>query len=754
MRLHASRPGVWLALALAPLVGCDDGAADATDAALLDALPDLYLVDGSAAPTDAAARPTDADATDAAVTDGGPKPCAADAGCADAGVCDPQVPGCGEVLCTVDSECPDDAWCDGDECARGCRLEPDNCEATPAGVRRRCGDDHTCVELRPCCGADDTCSAVPEAECEGQVLRAVPTCREGGAFAGDDPCSVGGDARCATDDDCDRPFYCHPVDQRCYPGCRIGVPGTCHRWQVCTHDRACVVQPCAVNDDCPDAYYCDPDHGPSCRPGCRDDDGCSAREFCHPIDRWCASIESECDPRLCPEFTRCLQPFFGCVGLDACPNGDEDCRGDEHCDAETGMCAEGCIDDAFEGQDGFADAPPIVLSPPDGTGARRGSAQDRILCPGTRDFYAVTLAPHERMRVTIDCGRDRFGRNECAARVHGEDVPNGPRRFDHTAPPRGFDFPPLDMTLPREATYVIEVFGFGRITYAIEVETTAALCFPDDNEPNDTAEETGRPVAWNEGFLSSQSLCADDEDWFCAEPGTNGGLGLTLTTTPDSDPVSVEIYALSGARAPGGLAQPAYGGEDVSVEMTPDGTVYRFARDPDTASFSAEPWCVRVRLADGGTAAEYDVRFWLAVSDDFACEPAPNDTRDTAVDLDALPDLTVDGLLTPDVDLEVPVDGVLCPRDVDFYCFTLTAGDTAQAWVVDDGLVGDVIVQLFEPAGRPVGPEVAPTRPGEPPDRAEARDAAPGRYCVSVDGLGAAQGTYDLFVRRSPRATP
>lgn len=749
MRHPARCPGAWLILALAGSLGCDDGAPGGGDTTGLDARPDAQWVD--------AEPPAAVDMAAPAVRDGGSAGCGSDAGCADALACDRQDPGggCFEALCSVDDECPEDTWCDGGACVPGCRLDPDNCAATPAGVLRRCGADHTCVELLPCCGDDDTCRAVPEAECDGQVLRSVATCAPDGAFAEANPCTVGGPLRCEWDGACGEAFYCDPVDQRCYPGCRADDPFSCPAHFVCGDGHACVELPCEEDADCPDFAFCQTGPESLCREGCRLD-GCRDSLVCDPWTRECGVDHDGCRPELCPPGTYCPgpQPVFPmeCVPIPVlpCPNGHQDCSEFEHCDPETAMCVEGCLDDAFEDQDGFADTPPLALSPPDADGARHGSAEDRILCPGTRDFYAVTLAPGERMRVTVDCGEAI----DCVdARVFHENLFDHSDLFEHTAPPRGFDYPPLGVSLQRETTYTLEIIGQGRVDYRLDVRTTRQACFPDESEPNDTA-DTGRYLMRRNHTFVDQSLCADDEDWFCFEPGRNGAVRIELTTTPESDAVTVELFALSHAQAPGGLAEPDYGGDDVAVELTAQGAVHRFARDHDTASFSSEPWCARVRLADGSTAADYHVAFSVAESDDFACERVRNDSFETGIDLDAIPELVTDGLLTPDVDHQVTVDGVLCARDVDYHCFTAAEGDTLQAWLVGDGVAGTLTAQLFDPNQQPIGAPAEHTSPGDPVERAEAPDVTAGRHCVVVDGNGPSQGPYDLFVRRAPRAVP
>ncbi|MCA9557146.1 MAG: hypothetical protein KC583_01170 [Myxococcales bacterium] len=561
-----------------------------------------------------------------------------------------------------------------------------------------------------------------------------------GALSDSGTASDGGPPDCSAESSCVDAGQC--TDAAGDGGCPDGL-----RCDPAT--GACAAQRCADDTDCPEAFYCALERGPSCQLGCRLD-GCGVVGDCDPGRRLCVIVDRVCDPERCPEGTRCLPARFDCAGLAACPNGDADCRGDEHCDAETGRCVVGCLDDAFERQDGFADAPALVLSPPDADGARHGSAEDRIVCPGTRDFYAVTLAPGERMRVTADCG----GALDCLdARVFHENLFDHSDLFDDIASAPGFDYPPLGASREHETTYTLEIIGHGRVAYRLDVRTTLQGCFPDDSEPNDSA-ETGRAASRRDDFFEDQSLCADDEDWFCGEPGANGGLDFVLSTTPPSDPVSVELFALSRASAPDGLIDPNYDAEDVSVEMTPDGTLHRFRRDPDTASFSDEPWCARVRLADGGVAAEYAVRFRIVASDDFACDLVANGTFDTAVDLDAVLELAQDGLLTPDFVQAVPVDGDLCPRDEDYFCLTAAAGDTLQAWLVGDGVAGTLTVQFFDPLQRPIGPAVEHTGSWEPAVPAETRAPAAGRYCILVDGEGPSQGTYDLFVRRTPRADP
>ena len=672
-------------------------------------------------------------------------------GCDAGQTCDLATHMCADVPCAADADCDQTEWCNAGACEAGCRLDPDNCTPSDSGATRQCNADRACVELLPCCSADNACSEALEADCDGQVLRGVPSCVVDGLPEGTDACSAGGDPGCESDDACDAGFYCNGTDNRCYPGCRRDDPSSCPTDQVCDDKNRCVDLPCTADGDCPDDFYCDTEGGLICRTGCRVG-SCPAGGDCNTDTRICERpICDPDDPNACGPDQYCDARLLICRE-EGCEPDSSNCEPDEFCDSEIGRCEAGCRDDANEANDSTEAATEIVLGMPDANGARRGTAMGQVICSGNADFFAVTVPANERIRVTVTYNDN--GIDALDARLHGDDVEDGPLLFDSPQVPERFDFPPVGTNIQHETTYYIEVFGnvAESLEYTLGVQTSgAAACFADDSEPNDTARD-GRQVEGNQQTFAGQTICADDEDWFCADLATGSGLTLTLTAAPGSGALAMEVFSLTRAQQAGGLGNPNYGEDDVTVRDIPAGTEYSFHADQDSASFSDEQWCVRVRPDAPNVEAEYDLRFEIQGGSECPNDgnTEPNDDRATAVDLDGIAALTTDDLLTAMQDLEVPLETFICARDIDFFCFTAEEGDILEAWAVGDGVAGELAVQFYDPAGVPVGREARHTASGEMPDKADVANTVAGRYCVSVDGQGPAQGPYTLNLNRSP----
>ncbi len=668
-------------------------------------------------------------------------------GCPEGQFCDltaePRV--CVDEPCEGDAECPAGTYCKDGGCEEGCRTDPDTCQPTENGQVTECDpDSRECVALLPCCSADNTCSEVREDACDGTVLRGVAACVVDGLPDGTDVCTDA--TECEADDDCGAGLYCNQTDNRCYPGCRRDDASTCPDNQVCDDKNRCVDLPCTEDGDCPDNFFCN--DALLCNEGCRIG-GCAAGE-CNPETREC---EESCDP----EVPNACGPGQVCDGgrgnicVEEC-GGDDSCPPDQFCNVDTGLCVTGCRDDDNEDDDDQASATDIMLGA-EMDGIRTGTVQGAILCAeDAGDFYAITLNAGERMRVSANY--EDNGIDTIDLRLHGDSIADGPLQFDGQAVPEAFEYPPLGTDLDAQSTFYIEVYGDveARLPYTLTVQVGVGVaCFPDDNEPNDRAAD-GPIQPMNNFEYLDQTICGDDEDWFCVDMGVNFGLTVTLTAESGSDALGLEIFSLTRAQQAGGLGNPNFGEADVTTRDIPAGTEYSFNRDPDTASFSDETWCARVRPDVDGAVARYDLRVQATPGGDCGNDSntEPNDTRMTAVDLDMQAAITTGGLLNSEADLEVPLDLEICARDVDFFCFTAEADDIIQAWAVGDGVAGELAVQFFDPAGVPVGREARHTAPGEMPEKAEVAGTLAGRYCVSVDGQGPAQGPYDLFVRRDP----
>lgn len=655
--------------------------------------------------------------------------------CPEGQLCDGASRECADEPCEADADCDGGQYCGADgDCIDGCREGDDCGEPDDDGRESICNtESRACEPLFPCCNADACTEELPGACADGggEVIDGVGTCEQ-------NPCGPA----CEEDVDCPLGQYCNTEDGRCADGCRLDDPSTCQPSEFCDPDKhTCEILRCATDDDCPEDRYCDPNTN-LCVTGCRiDPDNCDEGEQC--IE---ANNERECIPRCDPRApdgdpAGCLageycDPFtFNC--LEDC-FGHDDCADDRYCEADSNRCIPGCRDDEGELGEPNNDqdaATPIDLVP--GENGRIGQADGRVICGNDPDFYVVELEAGERLRVDLTYDRDA---SNLDMRLYGDEIADGPIEAATLEVPERIEFPALGETIPRAATYYIEVYPPGndplrRMEYRVSVSVVDALvaCFPDDAEPADNDRDGATPVG-PRGGQWSRNICPGDVDLFRLDLSPNDALQIQI----DPDPVDADIEAvLYPANINPGAAR-------IRLDQG-NGFQYRAALN-DGAFVGNDEWYLQVQGGSPDAVAEYDLQIVQESADICGNDDGtePNDDLATAV---LLEDFALDE------PYQVPLETAICTvgdPDVDTFCFAAEMGETIEAWTVSPAAAvnGQLGLQFVDARGVFNGREGRGVEDGEMPQPARVVNVVAGNWCVQVSGLDGAQGPYQLFVQR------
>jgi hypothetical protein len=680
--------------------------------------------------------------------------CKSDRDCLDGKTCNTETHTCEFPTCSNDSNCPDGTYCGSDQvCQTGCRM--DNCEADPSGKPVQCNPEtRQCETLSACCienGA--TCEQLSETACNaqnGKVLVNSLTCDQ-------DPCAN----PCATDGECtaldgnNTTYYCDSEDGRCRPGCRAD---RCEGAQICDPEsKVCTDKPCAQRTDCGVNQYCDP-IDQVCRVGCGQDSDCSMGfgcvnnlcvERCNPSNDTCG-LGNYCDPSRLICRPDC-QTHLDCADNEACDPIDKQCKTNTCRDDETTMMGltgepNNTVDQATE----------LILLPVAGENGKFISiAAQRILCGVDTDLYRLTLLNSgDRMRITLNYDNGNLG-----FRLYEENLNNLKATIDTLRKPERIDYPDADVVIDAH-TYYIEVFGdldginFSTYQLDIQVVPLGDACFADirENAPGDDNKQGATPLLRNEiTYFDDSSICSGDQDFFKIDMNVNDGWTVEVRTDLNAPPLTLEIYSESSLSAiSGSMPMARISGAESVIEG--QFKLYRFVRDFETAAFTDEPWYVKVsaELATEFTTYEITSQHQASASSCVADMFEPNDSAITGKDAAMTFQFMLDNnqLLAQGRDYRI-LGANICAGDIDYWCVNLGNNDLFEAWLISDDAVGNLSARIVNTQGVQVGSaEVRQTATGAPPQKVTFYGAPTGRYCIEVDGLANAQGSYELNIRR------
>lgn len=662
--------------------------------------------------------------------------------CGNGEECNTETNECGEPPCVDDSSCPE-GRCD----ENGACVDSECSSVRPCEDGQQCNlDDGTCAQLFACCAGEDMCSMALDGECPdgAEQLEAGVTCADSPCGSSCTPETEGAD--CAMNE------FCNPDTNRCQEGCRLEA-GSCPGESCDPETRECVELPCVASDDCESYQFCD-EIGNTCADGCQSDDDCPVDgEICDA-----GQCVERCDPNevgACGEGSYCDAQTQNC--REECDE-HEDCEGNEACNPVNNQCeVSECRDDLGEGgepNNDEATATVIELGNADAEGFRSGRAEGRVLCGDDVDVFAVTLAQGERMRVRVIFDEN----DDLNFRLSGEEVGDDPIEVATAQAPEEIFFPAERGDVRNETTYYIAVYA-GRaadagINFTVEISVAPAEnegCFPDGLEDDDDAQTANAIGAANPYDANDINLClAGDEDWFTVPLTLNAGMRVEVLTAGDQPPMTIALFSQGRIDGVGG-GGPEY--EDVVAEDRAGRTAYIIDIPENTGAFSDGAWYIRVRSSDPTATSEYSIN--VRRSDIGECVDDGYEDNDAVIggtDLAAINGVgengevpySEDGIEVPSPD-ENPLQ--ICTFDDDYYCLDLEAGDRLEAWAQGQ-VAGEARVRIVDADGRNVGAEGLLVAEEANPIPAELLGALEGRYCVVVDGQGAAQGGYRFWVRR------
>ena len=421
--------------------------------------------------------------------------------------------------CQADDECLDDQYCSEGRCAPGCR-DDGSC-----GLGEICPEDSRACRLG--CRDDDGCDVAEY--CEAETMTCLAGCRD------DDACSPGmsclevpideeGTLRrrciptpCTEDGECADEFYCAVGEGECAMGCRVG---RCPEGTECDDvTRACVEAGCGDTSDCLPGNYCDRGlETPLCVPGCDGEGQCPNDQPCQVETNTCGCAQDvDCaDGQICDRAE--------CVA--ACTD-HADCGDGFFCDVESGLCLEGCFDDAFEPNDTLDD--PVPIDP---------GSYDMRMCYGAQigedyqDCFVVDLGALDEISVVVVFDEDESdldlnlyspqrrvlarGRNDPGREEVAYEVQD-PGQYLFCVVPQGLDF---------ESDY--------QLTVAVQ---PGQGCLDDESEADgdDTCPEVqgdaidllfGQPHT-----RDNRTICAADEDYVAVNMGVGERLDVTVDRT-------------------------------------------------------------------------------------------------------------------------------------------------------------------------------------------------------------------------------
>ena len=611
------------------------------------------------------------------------------------------------VTCASDAPCESEAYCSAEGCVAGCRIEPDNCRNTPAGLPQRCdATSHVCApaEAPPTgCTTDEACIA-------GRYCDATGHCSAG--------CRL-------TPGDCGFFDTCDPISHTCRaPRCADDLP--CPEGTFCDSAGLCAAG-CGSAADCESGLRCDDAH--RCRSACAEEADCGAGQYCDPVLESCR--------------VDCTLP------------NHQGCQPEEACDAATHRCVSACRDDVAESGEG--NDTPVTASPlniaadANRPGVFAGAVVGRILCPGDPDYLSLHLPNPARTEVVLTWdtrpGDLTLDVSDVAGMSLGQVTGTSPLTFQTAS--LGETGAGTDLVVGVSAAALA-----GPAAYGLSVRTAAAEtgCFPDAHDPIDDRPANGRAAGLRpEALFIEQfegSTCRGDVDWICFDLEANDGLRATLEAPAGAAHLSLGLYTAAAA------AEEDSPAELVAEPIDAPTPTMSLTVLPESALLPNNRYCVRVAADQGapdGQAEGWRLTLDFQRSGVRCADPAePNDTAGEALALDGGGVLGgPDGRLPAGVALSYPVPLRLCPGDTDVFRFDADAGDVVRAWIEGGPELGSAEVSLLDPSGRARGDLGAVTPAGEVvPSAALAVSATASPWYVRVRAGDVGGGEYTLHVRR------
>ncbi|MDY0063169.1 MAG: pre-peptidase C-terminal domain-containing protein, partial [Myxococcota bacterium] len=621
-----------------------------------------------------------------------------------------------------------------------------------------CTDDADCRSWE-ICEEDGTCQPRPCLPPRGDCGPHA-TCTLGGVCAPDGSCEV--------DADCPAPLVCDPsttkcvpppcrVDadcaagQRCQPETGVCVPIGCQRDADCAALERCVqgvCQPidCRVDDDCDPGETCDVAAG-VCRPvvsGCVDDrleendlaaeatplaaGSTLAGVLCTPDLDWFViplnvgerltatlrfdGAEADLDLELRGPDGRSLAIEDGIwdeeiLTWDAAESGPHYLIVSSYGEESTGYtleaqvdASEACADDSLEDNDTFLTATPVLP----------GVLEGLRLCGGDDDFFAVTVNAGDTIRAQVvyddeDGDLDLALLDQDGTTVlASSQLTTGEEQLEAVAAAAG--------------TYYLVSYLFldeGKASYSLTlaIEPGVSSCRDDVLEDNDTLEQA-RPIA--AGEYGGLQICADDLDLFAI--AVNAGDTVTTTIRFTHAEGDLDLYLVDEEGWVLDASESEADQETLTVVAEAAGRLLFAVVDYDAAE-AAYTLSVQVEPAA------------VSCRDDGLEE---NDTLATATPIAAGNHANL----------------AICANDMDFFVFSVNAGDVVQAGISFSNAEGDLDLYLLDSAGT----ILAYSDGEEDGELLTHTAAAAGSLYLAVLGFDGAENGYALALTLEPAVQP
>lgn len=351
-----------------------------------------------------------------------------------------------------------------------------------------------------------------------------------------------------------------------------------------------------------------------------------------------------------------------------------------------------CMDDDSEDNDARDQA--TTIAP--------GLIDNRRICPGDADWYAIGLNAGDDIRVEIGFTH-ADGDLDLALFQPENPEPIATSLTQSDDEEVGFS------DVPASGVYLVRVTGANPEAsndYIMLVERTEPqneTCTDDAMEDNDNRTQ---PHRIQEGVLQG-TVCSGDEDWFSIH--VNAGATLDLLLAPNGGNLDLEAFDTNGQSL--GTSSNESGDEELSI------TAPRSGR-----------YLVRVH-GPRGAEASYEL---LSTVGDAPCSDDSSEENDSRADAE----LTDFGTLN---------NRFVCSNDDDWYAVELNPNDGLTATAFFQGQQADIDIAIHNEAGQILALSTSIT------DNEEATVgsvAEGGLYYVRVYGFRGASAPYDLTLTR------
>ncbi len=196
-------------------------------------------------------------------------------------------------------------------------------------------------------------------------------------------------------------------------------------------------------------------------------------------------------------------------------------------DLDIAITGEACIDDSFEPNNHWNEAPPLTP----------GSYADTTMCVGDDDWYQFDASNGELINASITFDHDANDLG-LALYVLNDDGTVTTRAGSNTLTDNeSITYRPFE-----DGTFMLRTYrtrGTVIATYSMDFDIQGQACVPDGQEPNNAYPEA---VPITPGNYPTQTLCAGDADWYEFDAENGQLINLDIGFTHADNDLGVSIY--------------------------------------------------------------------------------------------------------------------------------------------------------------------------------------------------------------------